>query len=95
MGIFTYFKQSDKVAQGDSNDLTKETVMVGIFRTNVNHSREAADLIAILQHLIRPIMITFDLEDCDRILRVEAETFDTFEIINTVNVCGFNCELLD
>lgn len=95
MGIFTYFKKPDQLIEYSDEQPKQGTVMVGIFRTNIIRPEDATDIKAILNYLLRPIRITFDLEDCDRILRVEAKFFDAFEVINTVNICGFNCELLD
>lgn len=95
MGIFTYLREPDRQASSDTIDRDKDTVMVAVFRTNVNQIQDANALKTMLRHLVHPIQITFDLQDCDRILRVEAKAFDVYEIINTLNVCGFNCELLD
>lgn len=95
MGIFTYFKEPDRRVDGEQVVEAGSTVMVGVFKTNINHDKDAGNLRDILHYLVKPIRITFDLEDCDKIMRIEAENFDVFEVINTVNVCGFNCELLD
>ncbi|HIY75299.1 MAG TPA: hypothetical protein H9825_03475 [Candidatus Sphingobacterium stercorigallinarum] len=95
MGIFTYFKEPDRRVDGEQVEENGNTVMVGVFKTNIHQHKDAANLRDILHYLVQPIRITFDLEDCDKIMRIEAENFDVFEVINTVNVCGFNCELLD
>jgi len=46
--------------------------MVEVFKTNVNNRREAQKLVMLLQDNFPGSRINFDLEDCDRILRVEA-----------------------
>ena len=38
--------------------------------------------------------INFDLEDCDKILRVEAENIPITEIIAAIQKLGLTCELL-
>jgi hypothetical protein len=41
--------------------------------------------------------VNFDLEDCDRVLRVEFNTpdFDPGFVIGVVKRAGFSCEILD
>ena len=45
---------------------------VEIFATNVQEVSQAKDLVNILLKIFPEYLINFDLEDCDRILRVES-----------------------
>lgn len=64
--------------------------MIEVFKTNVETQEEAA---AILNHfsLVFPQhKMNFDLDDCDRILRVETEEgLDAEEIIRLLKERGF------
>ena len=39
--------------------------------------------------------INFDLSDCDKVLRVEADNIEALRIMILVKAYGFKCELLD
>jgi len=70
--------------------------MVEIFRTNVNKSKEAENITRMLSKLMKGYAFNFDLEDCDRILRVasDADPIDTLTIIKLLNSQNYTCELL-
>ena len=70
--------------------------MIEIFKTNVNKKREAKLIIKKLLNILPDSCINFDLEDCDRILRIEnkVQNFDTQNIITVLNNKGFYCEIL-
>jgi len=69
--------------------------MIEVFRTNVEEAYEA-DRIAktLLQHF-PDSLISFDLEDCDRILRVKGPNLSVTQILDLVNAQGFLCSVLD
>lgn len=70
--------------------------MVEIFRTNVN-SPERADLLLLeLQERFPGYKMNFDLEDCDKILRVEAieAPINPAEIIWLLARSGYHSEVL-
>ena len=56
--------------------------MVEVFKTSIEHEKEASIVKAILGEYLGYSNITFDLEDCDRILRVKASKIDPKMIIN-------------
>lgn len=70
--------------------------MVMVFKTNVNDQQDAAYIMEVLQKAFTHCKINFDLDDCDRILRVEGLD----EVINENNIhllvagCGYYCEPL-
>ena len=70
--------------------------MIEIFRTNVT-TREEAEIIVNKIHAAFPGSLpNFDLEDCDRILRVDSKgtVFAIDEIIQLLNLLGFEAEVL-
>lgn len=69
--------------------------MVEVFKTNVHDRRTADELVIKLQSALPACRINFDLEDCDRILRVEGDSFSSNEIITHITTSGFNCEYLN
>ena len=67
--------------------------MIEVFKTNVN-STSAQTLLAELQIHFPSCKINFDLEDCDRILRVEGLDFCTKTIEKIVASSNHSCEVL-
>ena len=68
--------------------------MIGVYKTNVGDPFQANAIRESLMDQYVDLRINFDLEDCDRILRVEGERFCEDEIIDSVNSLGFECSIL-
>lgn len=68
--------------------------MVEVFKTNVQEVNQAKELTDLLLEHFPDYDITFDLEDCDKILRAEAPTVKCEKIITLLANYGFNCEYL-
>ena len=70
--------------------------MVEVFKTNVVSPDHAGLLLGIIHETYREYRANFDLDDCDRILRVECRdgTVDSEELIGILNVHGFEAETL-
>ena len=68
--------------------------MVEVFKTNVQHSELAEQLASILRGRFDFCKINFDLEDCDKILRVEGKQICVESIIEILNTHGLQCEVL-
>jgi hypothetical protein len=70
--------------------------MIEIFKTNVETEREARLLKSFLSELFPTAKITFDLEDCDRILRIEMgdEPAELLKAAEILAKNGFFCEVL-
>lgn len=69
--------------------------MVEVFKTNI-YEVEKSNII--FQKLLRHFpenKINFDLEDCDKILRVEGDSIFSEKIIEIVQEEGHLCEILD
>lgn len=69
--------------------------MIEVFKTNVNNRTDAARLIDAIHKLCADHKATFDLEDCDKILRIKS-TRDVYadDIIELVKDFGFSAEVL-
>lgn len=68
---------------------------VEVFKTNVQNSRQAQPILTHLQARFPDYEINFDLEDCDRILRVAGEGVDTAIIMALMSAFGHRCEVLE
>jgi hypothetical protein len=65
--------------------------MVTVFKTNVEHP---ADVMRILDELLDKypaFIISLDMGDEDKILRVEGNFFDVEDIIALLQLSGFTC----
>ncbi|MFC4873431.1 hypothetical protein [Negadavirga shengliensis] len=66
-----------------------------VFKTSVQEEREIQELQPALDRLIyQQGRWNFDLEDCDKILRVEAGGISTDMLINILKSAGYYCEEL-
>lgn len=69
--------------------------MVEIFKTNVSDQAEADLLLSEIYRLLRDCAANFDLEDCDKILRVKYEgEMDPSILIALLKDFGFEAEVL-
>ena len=68
--------------------------MVEVFKTNVNGIEQSQILIEKLVSHFPGSKINFDLDDCDKILRVEAESISHHSIITILGEHGFCAEVL-
>ncbi|RUT72320.1 hypothetical protein D0817_01535 [Flavobacterium cupreum] len=70
--------------------------MIEIFKTNVNSKRQSGRILKILKGIFPNASFIFDLEDCDRILRVDhIERIQIRTIQNEIINLGFACEILE
>lgn len=65
-----------------------------VFKTSVNTAQHVDELTPALNALIQPPNWNFDLEDCDRILRVETQHNIAPAVVEVVSQRGFMCEEL-
>ncbi|HEX8041920.1 MAG TPA: hypothetical protein VF490_22395 [Chryseosolibacter sp.] len=70
--------------------------MVEVFRTNVHDYRQAAMLIEKIQSAFSDYTANFDLEDCDKILRVKSAKgpIQSSTLIGLLRKFGFDAEVL-
>jgi len=69
--------------------------MVEVFKTNVDDEIVAESLVQELKLLLPGSAVNFDLEDCDRILRVAGHGINTGTITALLMRNGHHCEVLD
>ncbi len=68
--------------------------MVEVFKTDVEQTEQSQWLVNQIICHIPNGTVSFDLEDCDKILRVEAESISHHTIIDLLNKNGFHAEVL-
>ncbi len=69
--------------------------MTEVFKTNVQLTQDSELLIDKLrEHLSCDSRISFDLEDCDRVLRIEKCFVLPGKVIEVLEVHGYLCEIL-
>jgi hypothetical protein len=69
--------------------------MVEVFKTNVQKETDTNYIIAVIKRQFPAYKINFDLEDCDKILRVEGVDLQWKNIIDYVNCLGYSCVKLE
>jgi len=72
----------------------KATNVVHVFKTNVQEREHAEMLCDLVQTEITVQRANFDLEDCDKIFRVESAAHIDHKIIGLLRLYGFICEAL-
>jgi hypothetical protein len=75
--------------------LLKNRSMIEVFKTNVETASDATNLVEMLLQQFPASRINFDLQDCDKILRVEGKDFSTEQVMLLLKENGFNCCILD
>ncbi len=68
---------------------------VEVFKTNVHHRLQAERLVAILQQQFPLCRINIDLQDCDKVLRVEGCNIPQHSIVRAVSAHGYQCVVLE
>ena len=70
--------------------------MIEVFKTNVDHPGQAKMLTDVIRLRFDGYLATFDLEDCDRILRIESRTnaVSTTALVELLRDFGFRAEVL-
>ena len=67
---------------------------VEVFKTNVKSKAAARQLVTRLQLLFPDSRVNFDLEDCDRVLRIEGRDICSKKTISLLNADGYSCGVL-
>lgn len=70
--------------------------IVEVFRTNVQDERDAGMIINRLQQKFPGSRVNFDLQDCDKVLRIVSypDQLDFDQVVEEVNISGFSIEAL-
>ena len=69
--------------------------MIEVFKTDVKKVAQAKKVTALLLNHFPCSKINFDLQDCDKVLRVEGDHFITEKIIELIKENGFECVVLE
>jgi hypothetical protein len=69
--------------------------MVEVFKTNVQEFAEAQKLVAVLRRHFPGTKINIDMDDCDKVLRVEGNNLRIEKLMTLVTEKGFLCTVLD
>ena len=67
---------------------------VHVFRTNVEETQQADLIIRDLNRFLDLGHVNFDLDDCDNILRIEANELTNGQIEFLLKNLGYSCEAL-
>lgn len=68
--------------------------MIKIFRTNIQTEYQVVEITNILLREFHNFKISIDLEDWEKILRVQGNRFKSEDIERIVNAYGYRCEEL-
>ncbi len=69
--------------------------MIEVFKTNISEEKIATSIQNELLSYFPEFVINFDLEDCDRVLRIENCRVHALEVIQILKQNGFECQLLE
>jgi len=69
--------------------------MVFVFKTSVRNKKHIRQLSPLLNNLLPRSKWNFDLEDCDKILRIDSEENIVIKITDLLKMHQFYCEELE
>ena len=67
---------------------------IEVFKTNIKKKNDARQIIQKLNSLFPELKVNFDLDDCDKILRVEGGNISVDQITYFICQIGFQCNPL-
>lgn len=68
--------------------------MIYVFKTSVQRRKDVLQLQPVLNDLLSSSNWNFDLDDCDKILRIDSPTEITPSVTRLLQEAGFDCEEL-
>ena len=66
-----------------------------VFKTNVSRYRDAKKLLTCLLEQFPTHRVNFDLEDCDKILRIEGTQISYEAVVTILNKNNYQCLILE
>lgn len=69
--------------------------MIYVFKTVVKTKTQVKKLKPLINQIVSSDKWNFDLEDCDKILRIDCEENIVLKIVDLLNIHKFNCEELE
>lgn len=76
-------------------ELQEAERVVEIFKTNVQKESDRDYIMMVMQNQFPDYKVNFDLEDCDKILRVEGFDLQYDNVVNRVCSLGYTCIRLE
>ncbi|KAF2082743.1 hypothetical protein [Flavobacterium sharifuzzamanii] len=76
-------------------ELQEAERLVEIFKTNVQKESDRDYIMTVMQNQFPDYKINFDLEDCDKILRIEGVDLQYDNVVNYVSSLGYTCIRLE
>ena len=69
--------------------------MVEVFKTNVTSNHQAKNLVGVIEDRFNGYKVNFDLDDCDRILRIESgRKVDINPVVSFLKEMGVKAQVL-
>jgi hypothetical protein len=68
--------------------------MVFVFKTNIANQWQKEGISKLLKRQFSYLPLEFDLEDCDKVLRIESSFEVTQQVIQLMQENGYDCEEL-
>ncbi len=69
--------------------------MIEVFKTNIHEIQIANNIVEQLLEYFPESKINFDLEDCDKILRIENHSIEPNTVIKVLADNNYQCEILE
>lgn len=69
--------------------------MIEVFKTDIKNKAKANTIIKALKLCFPASDFNFDLNDCDKILRIDSNQNITSGVVEVLNSQGFICEVLE
>lgn len=69
--------------------------MIEVFKTDIKNKTQANAIIKALKLRFPASDFNFDLNDCDKILRIDSNQNITSGVVEVINSQGFICEVLE
>lgn len=69
--------------------------MIEVFKTSIYKQKDALQIQELFSEYLPALKINFDLDDCDKILRVEGHQISAQKIIEILDMQGHYCKLLE
>ncbi|MDB5136523.1 MAG: hypothetical protein JWP37_3126 [Mucilaginibacter sp.] len=66
-----------------------------VFKTNVTSKRKVSKVSSLLTSFPTIEQWNFDLDDCDKVLRIVATGLNPGSVESLLHTAGFNCQMLD
>ncbi|WP_114748471.1 hypothetical protein [Pleomorphovibrio marinus] len=68
---------------------------IEVFITNVHHMKDAMHILRLLKSLFPTAIANFDLEDCEKVLRIEDRVIQVNQILELVHAEGFLIKIME